>query len=554
VLLLAACAPPAPQRTAEESAPAGAAGARPGAVKRVTAAIRGDPKAAYHKLNVGNNFIGTQQVERLVNAGLAVPDPGDTLHPQLADAVPTIDNGNWRLLPDGRMETTWRIREGATWHDATPLTAADVVFTARVEQDRELSWVRNTAYDAVESVEAPDPRTVLIRWKRPFVDADTMFSPSNQRGLPLPRHLLEARYQEEKASFLDLPYWTTGFVGSGPFKVKEWSPDSHIILEANLTFVLGRPKLDEIEIRIIPDTNTVVANVLAGQVEYTMDGRSVPFEDARQLAAQWRDGRMETAVGGTLTIYPQFLNTNPPIIREMAMRRALMYAMDRQEMVDSIQGGLADVAHTYLGKEQRDFAAIESSIVKYEHDPRRATQLIEGLGYTRASDGFRDARGERLTIPLYTTITSINQKATHAVADNWQKVGVAVEISTIPLQRQADREFMFTIPSFHLIRSGRSTRTFQSFHSAESPLPENSYAGSNRGRYHNAELDALIDRFLVTIPRAEQLQILSQIIHHETDHLVTMRVFFDPEATMIANRLVNVPAGTPWNAHEWEVK
>ncbi len=105
-----------------------------------------------------------------------------------------------------------------------------------------------------------------------------------------------------------------------------------------------------------------------------------------------------------------------------------------------------------------------------------------------------------------------------------------------------------------LIRSGRSARTFQGFHSAESPLPENNFSGSNRGRYRNPELNGLIDKFMVTTPRQEQLQTLGQIVDHETDPLVTMRVFFDPEATMIGNRLVNVPAGVPWNAHEWDLR
>jgi peptide/nickel transport system substrate-binding protein len=551
VLGLAGCGPPSgqPARQAQTSdAP------RSSAPKRITGAIRGDPKAAYHKLNVGNNFIGTQQVERLVNAGLSVPDPSDVLHPQLAEAVPSLENGLWKLLPDGRMETTWKLRQGASWHDGAPVTSADLAFTARVEQDRELAWVRNTAYDYIDRVETTDERTLTIYWKRPFVDADTMLSASSQRGLPLPKHLLEQAYADDRAGFLQLPFWSHGFVGAGPFSVKEWEPDSHIVLAAFDRYVLGRPKIDEIEIRLIPDTNAVIANILGGAVEYTMDGRSIPLEEARNLQAQWRDGHLELSVGGVPSIFPQFRNTNPPIVANLQFRRALMHAMDRQEMVDSIQGGLASVAHTWLGPEQKDFKAIEPSIVKYEYDPQRAAQLIEGLGYSRGSDGiYQDRGGGRLVIPIHTTITSINQKATLAVADYWQRAGVATDIITIPLQRQSDREFMFTLPAFHLIRTGRSLRSFNSFHSAESPLPENTFLGSNRGRYSNAELDALIDRFFVTIPRQENLQVLGQIVHHETDQLVVMRVFFDPEATMIANRLRNIPGGTPWNAQEWEV-
>jgi len=237
------------------------------------------------------------------------------------------------------METTWRIRAGVTWHDGTPLTADDVVFAARVEQDRELASVRNVAYDAVESVEALDPQTVIVKWRRPFVDADAMFSSTNQRGLPLPRHLLGRAYAEDKAGFLQLPYWNVSFVGTGPFKVREWALDDHIILEGFDHYVLGRPKIGEIEIRLIPDTNTVMANILAGAVEYTMDGRTIPLEEGRNVKEQWRDGRMELSTGGVPTIFPQFLNASPPIITDVRFRRALMYAMDRQDMVAASKAG-----------------------------------------------------------------------------------------------------------------------------------------------------------------------------------------------------------------------
>lgn len=147
-----------------------------GPAKRMVAAIRGNPYVLYHKLNVGHNFIGTNQLERLVNAGLTVPDSQGVLHPQLAEAVPSLENGLWSVFADGRTETTWKIRQNAAWHDGVPLTAEDILFTARVEQDRELPWVWNAAYDAVEALDAVDARTVRIRWKRPFVEADAIFA------------------------------------------------------------------------------------------------------------------------------------------------------------------------------------------------------------------------------------------------------------------------------------------------------------------------------------------------------------------------------------------
>ena len=84
-------------------------------------------------------------------------------------------------------------------------------------------------------------------------------------------------------------------------------------------------------------------------------------------------------------------------------------------------------------------------------------------------------------------------------------------------------------------------------------LPERNFAGINRSRYQNPEYDALMDRFLVTIPFNERMQVLGQILHHETDQLPVMRLIYDPEPTMVSNRLRNVPAATPSGIEKWEV-
>lgn len=534
------------------SSPGGQAG--PGPPQAITAVIRGDPHVLYAKLNVGNNFLGTSQLERMVNAGLTITDTAGASHPQLAEAVPTVENGLWTVTPDGRMETTWKLRPNLTWHDGEPFTSEDLLFTARMEQESGLAWVRNTAYDSVDQVTAPDTSTLTITWKRPYVEADGMFSAMSQRALPLPKHLLDHAYTEDKAGFLQLPYWSQAFVGTGPFKLQQWVSDSYLVLEAFGGYALGSPKIDQIEVRFVADTNTVVANILAGGVDVTIDGRSIPFEDGRNLAAQWQGGTMALGLGAVLTIFAQFLNADPPVVSNPQFRRALMYALDRQEIVDTIQGGLGGVAHTYLGAGQVEYGEIEAALVKYDYDARKTAQLMEGLGYTKGADGFyRDANGQKLSFAFHTTITSVNQKTTLAAADNWQRAGLDAQVLTIPLQRQSDLEFMDTLPAFNLLRIGRNVTAFSSLHSNQRATPENNFSGSNRGRYGSPELDALIDRYYVTIPRPERMQVLGQVLHHVTDQLPVMPVLFDPDALMVSNRLKNVEPGTPWKAQQWEV-
>src|SRR5262249_20331039 len=151
-----------------------------------------------------------------------------------AEEVPTLENGRWTLLPDGRMEMTWQIRSGARWHDGRQLTADDFTFTAEVGADRDVAIRRDLAYEFVQTVAAPDAQTVVVTWKQPYIQADQLFS-----AFILPRHLLESAYRQDKANFPQLPYWTTEFVGSGPFRPVEWSGGSYVSLRAFDGYALG---------------------------------------------------------------------------------------------------------------------------------------------------------------------------------------------------------------------------------------------------------------------------------------------------------------------------
>jgi len=556
--MLIACAGPQGDRS---SGAGGAGEVRRTAPKRVIAAIQGDPHTVYQQLNPASRVRGIDAIEQLVAAGLAVSDGGRVLRAQLAEAPPTVENGQWRLFSDGRMETTWRIRDGARWHDGTPFTTDDLIFTAQIAQDKEIPIFAEVAFDAVEAIEAPDPRTLIVRWKQTFIEADRLFTAD--RSVPMPRHLLERAYIENKSTFIDHPYWSQEFVGTGPFKLREWALGSHLIVEANDRYVLGRPKVDEVEVRFIEDSNTLAANLLAGTVEVTL-GRSLAGEQAILVRDQWRgEGRMDLSYENWIALYPQFVNTNPPVVADVRFRRALMHALNRQQIVDVLQPGLTTVADSYMTPNQPEYREIEGrNVVRYPYDPARATQMIESIGYTKGADGgYRDAAGQRLAVEVRTTAgDDLRDKMLFAIADDWQRAGVGVDPVIIPRQRAGDLEYRATFPAFELTRNPQDVRGLRSQHSRNAALPENSFrVTGNRVRYMNAELDGLVDRFFMTIPKQERLETLGQILRHLSDELVIMGILYNTSPTLINNRLLNVSAGglgatEAWNAHEWDVK
>jgi peptide/nickel transport system substrate-binding protein len=547
VTVVVACgAPPstAPRASGEPRASAGPV--------RIRAAIQGDPWTLSRTMN-GNvgRVRGVNELELLLQSGMTVESDRGERHPLLAEAVPSLENGLWKVLPDGRMETTWRIRDGAVWHDGTPLAAEDLVFSVRVGMDRETASFRDKGFDAVEGVRALDARTVLVSWSQAYVEADTLFGNQTTFGMPIPRHILEQPFNDDKAGFNDLPYWTTEFVGTGPFKLRELVRGSHLTLEAHRTYPLGAPRIDEIEVRFIQDLNTLVANILAGEIELTI-GRALSVENVMQLRGRWTEGKVVVEPGTAWTaLYPQHVNPSPRLIGDARFRAGLMYALDRQELVDTLQHGLTLVAHSLLSPGRQEYRDTEAGIVRYDFEPQRAAQIFEGLGLAKGPDGFyHDGAGQRLTVEIRSTGgDDFRDKEVLAISNQWQQAGVGTEVTFIPRQRATDREYRVTRPGFEV---ASQFVDLQNLHTREVPSPETRWVGANRGRYSNAELDALIDRYTTTIPRVERMAALTEIVRHLTGQVVMLNLYYTPDATPMSNRLRNIPGGDPWNAHEWQ--
>lgn len=525
--------------------------------KRLRIAIVGDPVAVFPGVDL-RQASASAEIEDLVNAGLAVLDPERVPQTQLGEALPTTENGLWSVLPDGRMEMTWRIRDGAAWHDGTPLTVSDLLFTLQVVQDKELPNFGNAALGLIEGAEQIDQRTVVVRWSKPYVEADKLFGPI---AMPMPRHLLELPYAQDKPSFLQLPYWTHEHVGTGPYHVREFVLGSHAILQAFDHYVLGRPRIDEIEVKFIRDQNTVAANLLAGAVDATM-GRGLSIEQALQIRDQWRDGTVaELALVSWVRIHPQFINPTPLLVGELPFRQALLHAIDRQQIVDTIQGGLVPVADMLPSPRSREGAQVVPSMVRHEYDPRRASELLASLGFVRGTDGvLQDGGGRKLSVELRTTgDNDARRKSLFAVADDWRRVGVGVEPTIVPEQLQGDRQYRAEFPAFEVNRGGTEVAGLSQYHSRGVRLPENNFRGSggsggggtNYPRYINPELDSLIDRYLATVPQDERTRLAGQIVNHITANVAQLGLYYDAEPAMVSNRLRNF-TGYVWQPQEWD--
>jgi peptide/nickel transport system substrate-binding protein len=554
-----ACASPTPQSGAASSS-SGGVSAKPTGPKRIVVGIRGTPVSPLMKMTVvggTGQAPGAEELEELVNARLGMVDPQGTVRPYLASSVPTVEASTWNILPSGEMETTWKIRPNARWHDGQPFTADDAVFSFMVWTDPEMGIFKDPRYLTAISAKAPDPQTLVVLWKGPYILADRVFDTSL-----MPRHILEQTYRESKSTFPQLPYWTADYVGTGPFKVRDWVVGSHSVLEAFPDYVLGRPKLDEIEFRYILDSNTLLANVLAGEVDATM-GAGISHDQGEEVKQQWREGRAEMDNASWMAAFPNLYNAQPDVIMDVRFRRAMLYALDRQTLADTLLPGMSGVAHSFVGPDQPWYNDVQPQVVKYDYNPRLARETIEGLGYTMGSDNFfHDASGQKLTIETRTNDGyDFHMKTLYPSADYWQRAGIGVDTLVLNRTQAQTPTIRATFPGFEVIRNPTAFDRLLIFHSSQMRVPENNFVGSNYMNYKNPEWDGLLDRFFSTIPYGERTQVLGQIVHMMTDQLLVMGIIYEADPYLIANKIVNM--GTPhgnvrspetWNAHEWDLK
>jgi peptide/nickel transport system substrate-binding protein len=249
------------------------------------------------------------------------------------------------------------------------------------------------------------------------------------------------------------------------------------------------------------------------------------------------------------------VNPSPAILANLQFRRALAHATDRELLVQSIQAGVGAPSSALIAPTGADYDAIRASVVDYPYDVRRASQMIEDLGYSKGPDGmYRDSSNQPLPLALWAAADDdVYDRTTLAVADMWQRLGIATEQNRVAAS--ADRSVMPSRPGFQMaaLRTEVDTRFF----SSEVPLPENNFRGANRARYANPAFDAMINRYFAAVPRTERQAALGEIVHHLGDQVVVIHLFYNATPQLMNKRLQNVTPRTSrtnaWNSHLWDL-
>src|SRR6266542_769236 len=302
------------------------------------------------------------------------------------------------------METTIKLRPNMKWHDGHAFTADDVVFWFGVLKDEMYPAATSLiGLDQVTSATAIDATTVLVRWSEPFFQANQIPDVG-----PLPKHILEGIWgQRDPEALLNNSYFTTDFVGLGPYKLAGWQPGSQIEFARFDDYFGGRPAFDRVVLRIISDFNTMVSNAMAGTVDIAQPPAD-SMEVAMELKRRWEGtgNQVRTDPNTKMrVIYMQFRSeyARPNNgLTNRTVRQALYHALDRPTAANVLMAGLSPVADSWFPPNDPQRKDVEASIPQYPYDTARATQLLGEAGWVRGGDGVlaRQDTGERFDLEL----------------------------------------------------------------------------------------------------------------------------------------------------------
>jgi peptide/nickel transport system substrate-binding protein len=517
-----------------------------------------EPETLAPKLASGS---GLNEFNWIFSSFLTYYDFNGRVHPMLAREIPTQENGSWVVNPDGTMVTTYRLREDARWHDGVPVTAHDFEFAYRVYLDRDIPVRDRVPESLMSRVEASDDHTVVISWSGLYVNANVL---GYQQLDPLPSHLLEEKYRTNKANFVFGDEWTSGYVGTGPFRIERWDPGTGLIARANRDWFLGAPRLDTLDIRFIADSNTIMANLFSGEIDMTTSP-AIRGPEAAAGRDQWvsrGEGYLRT--WETRLRYLEFQFRDVPnwqrAITDLRVRQALMHAIDRPALLDGVNFGLGSPADVFVAPSEAIFPQVNAAITKYPYDPTRAGALLADSGWRSAQPGglVTNAGGQTLDIDVWNTAGGNAEREVSILADDWKGIGVNSKLFIIPSARQRDNEFRVSFPATAVSARTISLDNFV-FTTDRIPTPETRYQGPNRGSLSDPELDRLYNVELTSLDANERTQ-AAVAMHKRMSEIVGIGpLYYDVEVILAKNKVkgpvgnYGPQQGSTWNVYEWEV-
>lgn len=475
-------------------------------------------------------------IELTMVEGLIVSNDKNEYIPVLAKQVPTVENGLVKTRADGKVEMTWPLQQGVKWHDNVhEFTADDVCFTWKYVVSEGSEVYNRNSYLPISDCRVQDKYTAVMVWDKPSAIYNGLFEAI------LPKYMLEGQNIVKYDAYNRSP------VGTGPFIFVEWKAGEYVRVKRNPNYWRGTqyPYADEIVFRFIPDINTRLNAVKAGEVDFA---QLVPTQvkEAKDLSNytlilvqqnSWQhfDMSIKTERGAK-------------IFNDKAVRQALFMSIDRKTIVDGVLEGTVAIADTVAPTSSPYY---NPNVKKYAYDPTAAKKLLDDAGWKVGADGIREKGGEKLSLTaLLSSADAIGKLYWQVIQQNFKAVGIDLKIDT--------REAAARTTAW---RSGQWEIQISRWVLPADPSVTGLYSckGSNNmtGFCDPAADEAMIasDQELDPAKRKAQLLKAQELLAEDA---FSFPIYYNVNPIVISKKLGNFKAsgtnlGSFWNVYEWSL-
>jgi len=410
----------------------------------------------------------SERIDELIFDYLVRRDGHFNMKPELAES--------WDI-PDPRTYV-FHLHHGAKFHNGQPLTARDVKWTFDSVMQGKVRTTKAAVYRPVDHIDAPDDYTVVFHLKEPF--ATLLWNLSD-------------------GSVGIVPYGSTGEVsrhpiGSGPFRFISAEQDKEVILERNNDYWGEKANLPRVRFAVVPDDTTRALELRKGSADVVSN--ALPFDT---VVALEREKHLTILRGpGTMLSYLAF-NLRDPILKDVRVRQALAYAIDRRPILRYLGRGFQRPAYSVLPPESW---AYYGDVPRYDYNPEKARQLLEQAGYPLID-------GTRFRLTMKTSIEGSTRLLAAVLQQQLSDVGITLDIRTFEFATFFSdvTHGAFQLYSLRWIGGNEDPDIFEyAFHSAK--FTPN---GANRSFYSNPELDALINQARSQLDQNVRKQLYAQV-------------------------------------------
>ncbi len=402
---------------------------------------------------------------------------------------------SWSVSSDAKTYT-FKLRRGVRFHDGTPFNADAVKFTMdRVVAPETKAGQSHDQLGPYDHTEVVDDATVRIVMKEGY--APLLTNLNGYLGIVSPTAVKKMGL----ADFARHP------VGTGPFVFKEWVPKDHVTLVRNPDYAWpssffkhkGAAYLDQLVFKIIPDGSVRTGTLKSGETQYVNDAE--PLEIAA-LRADRRFIVIQKPQPGSGWVLLLNVTGSAPV-RDIAVRRAIEYAVDREGLNKTVFSGLMKVAWSPLMRPTLGYDPATEKMYKF--DPARAKQLLEEAGWRPGSDGIREKAGQKLTVDHPIIGRPRDKAMAESIQASLRDVGIDLRVNA--LERAAYRS---------LLTQNRYDANFLWFSYGDPDVLQTMFHSSNvnafnRAKYKVPQVDRMLEAAAATTDKARRVDLYAQI-------------------------------------------